>query len=58
MDFGLKQVLDLFTQTAAEICGGQQFDMEFESRMDVSLFYKERIRSYVSERSGRGRSDV
>ena len=32
----LKQVLDLFTQTAAEICGGQQFDMEFESRMDVS----------------------
>ena len=33
----LKQVLDLFTQTAAEICGGQQFDMEFESRMDVSL---------------------
>ena len=28
----LKQVLDLFTQTAAEICGGQQFDMEFESR--------------------------
>ncbi|WP_297902801.1 polyprenyl synthetase family protein [uncultured Parabacteroides sp.] len=32
----LKQVLDLFTQTALEICGGQQFDMEFESRMDVS----------------------
>ena len=32
----LKQVLDLFTQTAAEICGGQQFDMEFESRMDVN----------------------
>lgn len=32
----LKEVLDLFTQTAAEICGGQQYDMEFESRMDVT----------------------
>lgn len=32
----LKEVLDLFTQTALEICGGQQFDMEFESRMDVN----------------------
>lgn len=32
----LKEVLDLFTATALEICGGQQFDMEFESRMDVS----------------------
>lgn len=32
----LKEVLDLFTQTALEICGGQQYDMEFESRMDVS----------------------
>lgn len=31
----LKQVLDLFSVTAAEICGGQQYDMEFESRMDV-----------------------
>ena len=31
----LKEVLDLFTQTAAEICGGQQLDMEFESRADV-----------------------
>ena len=32
----LRPVLDLFTQTAAEICGGQQYDMEFESRTDVS----------------------
>ncbi|MDL2255835.1 polyprenyl synthetase family protein [Parabacteroides sp. OttesenSCG-928-K15] len=32
----LKEVLDLFTQTALEICGGQQYDMEFESRMDVT----------------------
>ncbi len=31
----LKEILDLFTRTAAEICGGQQFDMEFESRVDV-----------------------
>lgn len=32
----LKPVLDLFTQTALEICGGQQYDMEFESRQDVT----------------------
>lgn len=32
----LKIVLDLFTQTALEICGGQQYDMEFESRDNVS----------------------
>ena len=32
----LKEVLDLFTRTALEICGGQQYDMEFESRMDLS----------------------
>ena len=32
----LKEVLDLFTRTALEICGGQQYDMEFESRLDVS----------------------
>lgn len=32
----LKEIMDLFTQTALEICGGQQFDMEFESRMDVN----------------------
>lgn len=32
----LKEVLDLFSKTAAEICEGQQLDMEFEDRMDVS----------------------
>ncbi len=32
----LKEVLDLFSQTALEICEGQQFDMEFEHRDDVS----------------------
>jgi len=31
----LKEILDLYSTTAAEICGGQQYDMEFESRMDV-----------------------
>lgn len=32
----LKEVLDLFSRTALEICEGQQLDMEFESRKDVS----------------------
>jgi geranylgeranyl diphosphate synthase type II len=32
----LKQVLDLFTQTNIEICEGQQLDMEFETRSEVS----------------------
>lgn len=32
----LKEVLDLFSMTALEICEGQQMDMEFESRKDVS----------------------
>lgn len=32
----LKEILDLFTVTALEICGGQQYDMEFETRTDVS----------------------
>ncbi len=31
----LKKVLDLFSTTAAEICEGQQYDMEFEERNDV-----------------------
>lgn len=31
----LKAVLDLFTETALEIGEGQQYDMEFETRMDV-----------------------
>ncbi len=32
----LKRTFDLFNKTAAEICEGQQYDMEFESRSDVS----------------------
>lgn len=32
----LKEVLDLFSKTAAEICEGQQLDMEFETRTNVS----------------------
>jgi len=33
----LKPVLDLFSQTALQVCEGQQYDMDFESRSDVSL---------------------
>lgn len=32
----LKSVLDLFSKTAVEVCGGQQYDMEFETRNDVT----------------------
>ena len=31
----LKQTLDLFSKTAAEICEGQQYDVEFENQDDV-----------------------
>ena len=31
------QVIELFSATAAEVCEGQQYDMEFESRQDVSM---------------------
>ncbi len=31
-----KKIFDLFTDTALEICGGQQYDMEFESRTNVT----------------------
>ena len=31
------QVLDLFTKTAAQVCEGQQHDMDFESRDNVSI---------------------
>ena len=34
-DFCRKEVLDIFSKTALEICEGQQYDMEFESRYDV-----------------------
>jgi len=41
----LKEVLDLFSTTATEICEGQQLDMEFETRTDVSADeYLEMIR--------------
>ncbi|MBP5572398.1 MAG: polyprenyl synthetase family protein [Bacteroidales bacterium] len=29
--------LDMFSKTAAEVCEGQQFDMEFENRAEVSM---------------------
>lgn len=32
----LKEVVDLFSQTALEICEGQQLDMDFETRTDVT----------------------
>jgi len=31
------KVLSLFTQTAKEVCEGQQFDIDFETREDVSI---------------------
>ncbi|GBU08769.1 geranyltranstransferase [Bacteroidales bacterium] len=31
----LKELMDLFSSTAAEICEGQQLDLEFESRLEV-----------------------
>lgn len=33
----LPQVLELFSKTAAEVCEGQQYDMEFEHRTDVTM---------------------
>jgi len=32
----LKPLLDIFSRTADEICAGQQYDMDFETRLDVS----------------------
>lgn len=41
----LPQLLEIFSQTALEICEGQQMDMNFETRNDVSLKeYLEMIR--------------
>ena len=41
----LKAVLDLFSQTAAEICEGQQYDVDFEKRNEVTAEeYLEMIR--------------
>lgn len=39
------EVLKTFTQTAIEVCEGQQYDMNFEARLDVSIDeYMEMIR--------------
>nr|WP_319400371.1 polyprenyl synthetase family protein [uncultured Carboxylicivirga sp.] len=41
----LKPILDLFNQTAIEVCEGQQYDMEFETRDNVTIDeYLEMIR--------------
>ena len=41
----LKPVLDVFSQTAAEICEGQQYDVDFEKRQEVKAEdYLEMIR--------------
>lgn len=41
----LVDVIELFSKTAIEVCEGQQFDMDFETRLDVSeLEYLEMIR--------------
>ena len=45
----LPQVLGIFTETTMEICEGQQWDMEFEKRMDVKVNeYVEMIRLKTS----------
>jgi geranylgeranyl diphosphate synthase type II len=45
----LRDVLDLFNVTAIEVCEGQQHDMDFESRNDVSIAeYIEMIRLKTS----------
>ena len=45
----LRAIIDIFNVTAIEVCEGQQFDMEFETRDDVSLEeYLEMIRLKTS----------
>ena len=45
----LRDVLDLFNVTAIEVCEGQQYDMDFETRNDVSIDeYIEMIRLKTS----------
>ena len=45
----LAEVLHVFTETTMEICEGQQWDMEFETRMDVKVDeYIEMIRLKTS----------
>lgn len=42
---GLVNVVKLFSETAIEVCEGQQFDMDFENRLDVAeVEYMEMIR--------------
>lgn len=36
-DHLLRPVMDIFNSTAVGVCEGQQFDMEFETRADVSI---------------------
>lgn len=44
-----KRVLEVFNRTALEVCEGQQFDMDFEESMDVSVpEYLEMIRLKTS----------
>lgn len=45
----LPEALDIFSKTAVEVCEGQQMDMDFESRNDVSIAeYIEMIRLKTS----------
>ncbi len=44
-DETLRDILNIFTKTAVEVCEGQQYDMNFESRNDVTIEeYLEMIR--------------
>jgi geranylgeranyl diphosphate synthase type II len=48
-DSVFKNTFRVFNQTAIEVCEGQQFDMDFENRMDVSVAeYLEMIRLKTS----------
>ena len=45
----MRSVMDVFSQTALEVCEGQQWDMEFENRQDVTVDeYMEMIRLKTS----------
>lgn len=45
----LPELMNLFNQTAIEVCEGQQYDMDFEQRMDVTVHeYIEMIRLKTS----------
>lgn len=45
----MKDVMDVFSRTALEVCEGQQWDMEFETRQDVTVDeYIEMIRLKTS----------